>query len=171
MIGKYINFGEITINFRHSIDHFVDNNLRKIEDGGILFYTRVDKDDFPADRKNGDILVEKYAVCELSKGLIQDRRIMLDFGIQETESSLEGILYLAYLQKDGDAGTLLVNGLSNVFYIRDKVGETRALFLTWKERVGHDRFCDKKAFTFFSLPITLVTGWEKGTRIFIPITD
>lgn len=171
-MNRYKNLGEIILNFTHTEgDTFVEKNMRKVEDGGILFYTCVDLDDFPVDRNVGQVWFDKYLVCDLLGGPINDRQILSDFKFPDVNSALEGILYLAYLQKDGDAGTLLVNGLSNVFYIRDKVGETRALFLKWKERVGHDRFCDKKAFTFFSLPITLVTGWEKGTRIFIPITD
>lgn len=168
---KYKNIGEVRINYVPMDDDFIASILKKREHGGIFFYLRVDPDKFHTNKNYGKASVSSYRIYDLLEGPIQDRRIMSDLNVQYIESGLEEILHLTYLQKDGGEGQLLVNGLSNIFYLKNKLEETKVLFLTWRERVNHERFCDKKGFTFFTLPVKLVTGWEKGTRVFIPIND
>jgi len=171
MTETYKDLGEITIDSLPWRTDFIARNLRKVEDGGIFFYVNVDPDEFYSDKGDKSVLISRYKIYDLQEGPIQDRRIISDFELGTFDSSLDNIIHLAYIQKDGGKGPLSVSGKSNVFYVRKKTGEVMSLFLSWRERVGHERFCDKKAFTLFTLGTNLATGWEKGTRIFIPTHD
>jgi len=68
---------------------------------------------------------------KLSKNLV-DGSILSELGGQEkAETTLSELFIMMERQANGEAGELLTNGYTNIFYVRDITGTLRAAFVFW----------------------------------------
>lgn len=79
-------------------------------------------------------------------------------GEEKVEITLGEIFFLMEKQKNGEDGILLNDGSGNIFYVRDKNGELRAVVVRWDD--------DDGVWFINAYSIEHPTGWSYGSHVF-----
>jgi hypothetical protein len=77
-------------------------------------------------------------------------------GEAKAETTLTEMFSLMEKQKNGEDGVLLNNGYANIFYIRDKNGVLRAVYVAWVD----------DGWYVYAHPVDDSHGWRDGSRVF-----
>jgi hypothetical protein len=77
-------------------------------------------------------------------------------GDAKTETTLSEMFFLMEEQKNGESGSLLNNGYTNIFYIRDQKGVPRAVRVYWYDVGWHIR----------AHSALDPDGWDDGDQVF-----
>lgn len=86
-----------------------------------------------------------------------DHSIIAELGGEaKVETSLAEIFGLMEMQKNGEKGSLLINGYANIFYVRDTKGVLRAVDVRWS--VG--------GWFLLASSVGRPDRWAEGSRVF-----
>ena len=77
-------------------------------------------------------------------------------GEAAAETTLAGVHGLMTLQPHGQEGALLTNGLANIFYVRDRKGVLRAVYVAWHGG----------GWSVSALSVEYPGRWDDGSQIF-----
>lgn len=103
--------------------------------------------------------VSNFSYCELLKNSV-DAPILAalreQFGEGKEETTLAAIWHLMCQQKNGEAGVLLTNGYTNIFYVLDGNGVLRTVSVGW----------NGDGWNVYAYAVTYPDGWYAGDRVF-----
>jgi len=133
-----------------------DDNFKLKKDGGLCSYLGDNFKTWFGDKMEDLLGEQTLRYGKLRKSSL-DAPIIAELGGEaKAETTLVEVFDLMSKQANGEEGVLLVDGRANIFYVRDKNGVLRAVYVLWNDDGWH-----VNAYSVES-PYT----WHEGYQVF-----
>lgn len=134
----------------------VSECIAKMKEGGQRIYTRKNFEEMFFDKAVGPIRKTRLLRCDLSVIGLNSLVIKALGGEARVETSLGELFGLLEAQKYGRRGALLIDGSSNIFYIRNIRNKLCSVIVDW----------DDGGWNFLADYVASPHGYAVGSRVF-----